>query len=144
MDPSSDGKQVKKTLAWAKSRLTRTSCTVIRRRRGSLTSSRRISTRRRASHFGSWISSTFKELPLAGHDISLPYSITPPAISLAVKGPANVVNTLETSREFVVYMDLKGLEPGVYVRRATIVLPVNTLLVGVSPEIFTVTIKGND
>ena len=87
------------------------------------------------------ITRKFKDLPLSGRDISLPYSITPPAISLDVKGPANIVNTLESSKEFVVYLDLKGLKPGVYVRRATIVLPVTTMLVGVRPEIFTVTIK---
>ena len=87
------------------------------------------------------ITRTFKDLPLAGRNIDLPYSITPPAISLDVKGPANIVNTLESNKAFVVYLDLKGLAPGVYVRRATIVLPVTTMLVGVRPEIFTVTIK---
>jgi len=87
------------------------------------------------------ITRTFKNLPLAGRHITLPYSITPPVISLDVKGPTNIVNTLETSETFVVYLDLAGLKPGVYVRRATIVLPVTTMLVGVSPEIFTVTIK---
>ena len=87
------------------------------------------------------ITRSFKNLPLMGRNIKLPYSITPPGISIDVKGPANIVNTLETSQEFVVYLDLEGLKPGVYVRRATIVLPVTTMLVGVSPEIFTVTIK---
>ena len=87
------------------------------------------------------ITRTFKDLPLAGRNIKLPHSITPPGISLDVKGPANIVNTLETNESFVVYLDLKGLKPGVYVRRATIVLPVTTMLVGVSPEIFTVTIE---
>ena len=87
------------------------------------------------------ITRTFKDLPLAGRNIKRTYSITPPAISLEVKGPVNIVNTLETDETFVVYLDLTGLKPGVYVRRATIVLPVTTLLVGVSPEIFTVTIN---
>jgi YbbR domain-containing protein len=87
------------------------------------------------------ITRPFKNLPLAGRHIKLPYSITPPSISLDVKGPVNIVNTLETNQGFVVYLDLAGLKPGVYVRRATIVLPVTTMLVGVSPEIFTVTIK---
>ena len=87
------------------------------------------------------ITRTFQNLPLAGRNTELPYSITPPDITLDVKGPANVVNTLETGEAFVVYVDLNGLKPGVYVRRATIILPVTTMLVGVSPEIFTVTIK---
>ncbi len=87
------------------------------------------------------ITRSFKELPLAGRNINRPYSITPPAISLDVKGPANIVNALETNKEFKIYLDLKGLKPGVYVRRATILLPVTTMLVGVTPEIFTVTIR---
>lgn len=87
------------------------------------------------------ITRSFKNLSLTGRHTHLPHSITPPAISLDVKGPANIVNALETNEEFVVYLDLTGLEPGVYVRRATIVLPVTTALVGVGPEIFTVTLK---
>jgi hypothetical protein len=42
--------------------------------------------------------------------------------------------------DFSVYVDLSKLEPGVYVRRATIALPLNTTLVGVDPEIFTVNV----
>jgi len=87
------------------------------------------------------ITRAFKDLPLAGRNIDLPCSITPSTISLDVKGPVNIVNALEIGEEFTVYVDLLGLKPGVYVRRATIVLPVTTMLVGVSPEIFTVTIK---
>jgi len=67
--------------------------------------------------------------------------ISPPVISMDVKGPVNLLETLTTAPDFVVYVDIKGLEPGVYVRRATIELPVATTLVGVSPEIFTVTIS---
>ena len=87
------------------------------------------------------ITRSFKDLPLKGRNTGFTYSITPPVISLDVKGPANIVNVLETSEGFMVYLDLEGLKPGVFVRRATIVLPVTTALVGVSPEIFTVTIK---
>jgi len=87
------------------------------------------------------ITRSFKDLPLKGRNTDLSYSITPPVISLDVKGPANIVNVLETSEMFMVYVDLEGLKPGVFVRRATIILPVTTALVGVSPEIFTVTIE---
>ena len=81
-------------------------------------------------------------MAVLGRDTGFSFSISPPVISIDVKGPANVVNTLETSEAFIVYLDLNSLKPGVYVRRATIVLPVTTALVGVNPEIFTVTIKG--
>ncbi len=87
------------------------------------------------------ITRSFKDLPLKGRNTGFSYSITPPVISLDVKGPANIVNVLETSEAFMVYLDLEGLKPGVFVRRATIILPVTTALVGASPEIFTVTLK---
>jgi hypothetical protein len=41
-----------------------------------------------------------------------------------------------------VLVELKNLSPGVYVRRATITLPVKTTLVKVEPELFTVKIIG--
>ena len=67
--------------------------------------------------------------------------ISPPVISMDVKGPVNLLETLTSAPGFSVYADIKGLEPGVYVRRATIELPVATILVDVSPEVFTVTIS---
>jgi len=42
-----------------------------------------------------------------------------------------------------VYVDLKGLPPGTYVKRATITLPVKTALIGVTPEMFTIKISSN-
>lgn len=87
------------------------------------------------------ITKTFQDLEIAGRNTDFSFRVTPPTITIDVKGPANIVNTLKTSKEFDVYMDLDALKPGVYVRRATITLPVATALVGVRPEIFTVTIK---
>ena len=47
---------------------------------------------------------------------------------------------LDNEKGIHVYVDLKSLKPGVYIRRATITLPVKTTLIGVKPEIFTVKI----
>jgi YbbR domain-containing protein len=68
------------------------------------------------------------------------YSITPPVINIKAKGPVNDIDKLQAENGIQVYVDLKGLSPGVYVRRAVISLPVNTTLVSVEPEIFTVTL----
>ncbi len=51
----------------------------------------------------------------------------PPVITINVKGPAKLLESLSTSPDFNVYVDIKGLDPGVYVRRATLELPVKTL-----------------
>ena len=70
-----------------------------------------------------------------------PFKISPPAIEITVKGPARSVNFLPSDPDFDVYVDLKGLVPGVYVRRAVILLPLPTTLVKATPELFTVHIR---
>lgn len=67
--------------------------------------------------------------------------IVPETISIKVKGPANDLKKSSVTDEFKIYIDLAGLEPGVYVRRAVIKLPVGLILTEASPEVFTVTIK---
>ncbi len=87
------------------------------------------------------VTRTFNDIMVEGKDTPYNYSITPAAIHIEVEGPVNVLETLQAKKGIKVYVDLKGLKPGVYVRRAVITLPVKTTLVGVKPEIFTVKIK---
>ena len=75
---------------------------------------------------------------IQGHGGSKPYRISPPTIEVTIKGPARAINNLEADPDFDVYVDLEGLDTGVYVRRAVIMLPLNTTLVKATPEIFTV------
>lgn len=67
--------------------------------------------------------------------------INPAYINMDVKGPVKLLEGLTRHSDFRVYVDIKDLDPGVYVRRATIELPVGTTLIKVKPEIFTVTIS---
>jgi len=67
--------------------------------------------------------------------------INPAYISMDIKGPVKLLKGLTNHPDFRVSVDTRGLEPGVYVRRATIELPVGTTLIQVEPEIFTVTIS---
>ncbi len=69
-------------------------------------------------------------------------TITPPKIDLEIQGPVNLVDNFYLKKTPDVFVDLKGLEPGIYVRRATISLPVKIILTGVSPEVFSVNIIG--
>lgn len=87
------------------------------------------------------VTRNYSAIPVIGKDTPYPYEITPPEINIEVKGPLNVLEKLDTENGINVYVELKGLKPGVYVRRATITLPVKTTLMGVKPEIFTVKIK---
>ncbi|MBT8359121.1 MAG: hypothetical protein KJO61_15295 [Deltaproteobacteria bacterium] len=82
----------------------------------------------------------FNNIPVKGKNTKYSYSITPLAIDIEIKGPVNILENLKVNDKINVYVDLKGLKPGIYVRRAAINLPVKTSLAGVNPEIFTVKI----
>jgi len=84
----------------------------------------------------------FKNIPVKGKDSTYTFSITPPVIDIEIKGPVNVLEKFYQDNGLEVCVDLKGLKPGVYVKHASIILPVKTILVWVKPEIFTVKIDG--
>ena len=80
------------------------------------------------------------DIIVIGKGSTYDYSIKPAIIDIEVKGPENIIEKLLKETGVKVYVDLKGLNPGVYIRRATIPLPVKTTLIRVKPEIFTVKI----
>jgi YbbR domain-containing protein len=82
----------------------------------------------------------FDNIPVQGDGSLYVYHITPPVITIKVKGPVNMIENLYGSNGVQVYVDLKGLKPGVYNKRATITLPVKTTLIDAIPEIFKVKI----
>jgi YbbR domain-containing protein len=83
---------------------------------------------------------TFDNIPVAGEGSLYVYRIMPPIITIKVKGPVNMIDELSGSNGVQVYVDLKGLKPGVYKKRATITLPVKTTLMDAKPEIFKIKI----
>lgn len=86
------------------------------------------------------VTETFDNIPVQGDGGLYVYRITPPAITIKVKGPVNMMEDLNGSNGVRVYVDLKGLKPGDYNKRATITLPVKTTLIDAKPEIFKVKI----
>jgi len=82
----------------------------------------------------------FHDIAVGGKNTRYAFNITPPVITIEVKGPVNTLEKLHTDKGLHVFVDLKDLKPGVYVRRAAMTLPVKATLVGVNPEIFTVKI----
>jgi YbbR domain-containing protein len=82
----------------------------------------------------------YHDIPVEGRDTQYRYSVSPPGVNIEVKGPVNVLEKLYAEKGIKVYVDLKGLKPGMYVRRASIALPLKTTLINAEPEIFTVKI----
>ena len=70
------------------------------------------------------------------------FNISPGTLTLEIKGPLAIIDNLQPQKDIQVFVELKDLKPGVYVRRAAISLPVKTTLVNVEPELFTVKIIG--
>lgn len=89
------------------------------------------------------VTQKFLNLQVEGKNTPFSYRITPPAITIEVKGPVHIIEKLHSEKWITVYVDLQGLPPGTYVKRATITLPVKTALIGVTPEMFTVNISSN-
>ena len=67
--------------------------------------------------------------------------ISPSEMQITLKGPVNRFKDKGVDMDFQVYIDLKDLSAGVYVRPAVINVPVGLMLVEAKPENFTVTIK---
>ncbi len=82
-----------------------------------------------------------KGINVAGKGTKFSYEIVPSTIDLEINGPSKIIKKTGNISKISVYIDLKGLSSGVYVRRATINLPVSMSLLKVTPENFTVTIK---
>ena len=90
------------------------------------------------------ISKHFTNIPVAVRNAAFPARVSPPGIDIDVKGPANRLEALKPHQGIEIYVDLAGMAPGVYVRRAVIGLPVETTLLGARPELFTVTLDGGN
>jgi YbbR domain-containing protein len=82
----------------------------------------------------------FKNIHVIGKQTPYKYRITPTTITLKVKGPSNLIENLSEDRGIEVYIDLNGLKPGAYKKRATIMLPVKITLIDAKPEIFIIKI----
>lgn len=87
------------------------------------------------------ITRVLESIPVSVKGASAGLRLHPAAITLTVRGPEAIVNTIETDPAFAVTVDLSNLATGSHSLKAVINLPVRTTLVRVSPERFTVTIS---
>ena len=84
---------------------------------------------------------TYAAVPVTTRNGPSGVQISPPEMQIILKGPANSFKDKGIDMDFQVYIDLKDLPAGVYVRPAVINVPVGLMLVDAKPENFTVTIK---
>jgi YbbR domain-containing protein len=82
----------------------------------------------------------FNNVPVIGIQTPYVYRIRPKTIMIKVKGPSNLIEKLSKGSGIQVYIDLEGLKPGKYKKRATITLPVKTTLIDAKPEMFDINI----
>lgn len=83
----------------------------------------------------------FTAIVVEGRNAVYPVRITPPVVDIDVRGPENRLDQLSADDDIRAFVDLSGLAPGVYARRAQIDnLPVGTTLAGAKPEVFSVTV----
>ena len=80
----------------------------------------------------------FSNIPVVGQNVSYAYTITPLAINIEIQGAVNILENLSVKDDIQVFIDLKGLKMGTYVRRASIIIPIKTTLVDAKPDKFTV------
>jgi len=84
------------------------------------------------------------DIPVTTSPLQFSTVIAPPVIELEIRGPERTLDLLNFSdgnkETGTVVIETAGLKPGIYLLRAAIQLPVNTALMGASPEFFTVTV----
>ena len=65
----------------------------------------------------------------------------PTQATIEISGPENRLYGLDALKDIGISIKADGLKAGIYVRRATISLPVDLTLISVTPELFTLTVK---
>lgn len=68
-------------------------------------------------------------------------TIEPSAITLEIKGPFDMLANKTILDQIYSFVDLKGMKKGVYTRHAYINLPVDLVMTGATPRIFTIKIE---
>ncbi len=86
------------------------------------------------------VTRVLENVPVSGKGTAVGHRIEPATITLTVSGPEVIINSIESDPAFAVTVDMTGLPPGTHSLKATIKLPVQTKLIRVSPERFSVTI----
>jgi hypothetical protein len=87
------------------------------------------------------VTKTLADLPIQVWNNSSNVKIEPSVITIEIKGPFDTLGNKAILEEIYAFMDLKDLKTGVYARHAYINIPVDLVMTGADPQVFTVKIE---
>ncbi len=87
------------------------------------------------------VTKTIVDLPIQIWNSSSNIKIEPPVITIEIKGPFDKLGNKAIVDDIYAFMDLKDLKTGVYARHAYINIPVDLIMTGADPQVFTVKIE---
>jgi len=87
------------------------------------------------------VSKTIENIPIQVWNSTLKVSIEPSKITIRIKGPFETLSNKEITDQIYSFIDLKGLEPGVYARHAYINIPWDMIMTEAIPQVFTIKIE---
>ncbi len=87
------------------------------------------------------ISKIIENIPVQVWNSTSKINIEPSKISIKIKGPFETLNNKEITDQIYAFIDLKGLEKGVYARHAYINIPWDLMMTDAVPKVFTIKIE---
>jgi len=87
------------------------------------------------------VTKSIVDLPVQIWNNTSNVKIEPPVITIEIKGPFDQLGNKAIVDEIYAFMDLKDLKTGVYARHAYINIPVDLIMTGADPQVFTVKIE---
>ncbi len=87
------------------------------------------------------VTKTVDNIPIQVWNASSGVTIEPPQISVTIKGPFESLSNKAIVDQIYSFIDLKGLQKGVYARHAYVNIPVDLMMTDAVPQVFTVKIE---
>jgi YbbR domain-containing protein len=87
------------------------------------------------------ISREIKDIPVKIMNAGSLVKMEPEKISIQVKGHFELLNNNDIMAQIYSFIDLKGLEKGIYARHVRINIPVGLIMTNADPQVFTVKIE---
>ncbi len=87
------------------------------------------------------VTKTVADIPIQVWNTTSKVKIEPPVITIEIKGPFDTLGNRTIVDQIYAFIDLKDLTTGIYARHAYINVPVDLLMTGATPQVFTVKIE---
>lgn len=87
------------------------------------------------------VTKTVADIPIQVWNATSKVKIEPAVITIEIKGPFDTLGNRAIVDQIYAFIDLKDLTTGIYARHAYINVPVDLLMTGATPQVFTVKIE---